>query len=171
MSEGLPIVVFGYDKHVNWDKDMFSEEGTAKQFNRYVANKKKVEGRTEKKRMIYVREQGKNGGDVLMEFDVFQKMIKETGCRFYGKDLHCSKPWRDRVMDMIVSPFLAYRGTDDLNKDFKDDGRKVSSENLMAYIGGGGTWTGAHCDHGGAIGHNLMISADEGSSYSEIGLE
>ncbi|KAF9371172.1 hypothetical protein CPC16_003211, partial [Podila verticillata] len=26
VTEGLPIVIFGYDKHVNWDKDMFSEE-------------------------------------------------------------------------------------------------------------------------------------------------
>ncbi|KAG0009624.1 hypothetical protein BGZ81_003283, partial [Podila clonocystis] len=116
ITEGLPIVIVGYDKHVNWDKDLFSEEGK-----------------------IHVREQGKNGGEGLMEFDMFQKEIKRKGCRLYGKDLPCSKPWRDRLMSMILPPFLAYRGIEDLNKDFKDDGRKVSSVNLMAYIGGGGT--------------------------------
>lgn len=66
--------------------------------------------------MIHVREQGKNGGEVMMEFDMFQKEIKKKGCRLYGKDLYCSKPWRDRVMGMILPPFLAYRGMEDLSK-------------------------------------------------------
>ncbi|KAF9984703.1 hypothetical protein BGZ65_012826 [Modicella reniformis] len=41
---------------------------------------------------------------------------------------------------------------------------ELAAENLMAYIGQNGTWTPAHIDHCGAIGHNIMICDDDGSS-------
>ncbi|KAF9981094.1 hypothetical protein BGZ65_004320 [Modicella reniformis] len=41
---------------------------------------------------------------------------------------------------------------------------QIAAEYLMTYIGQNGTWTPAHIDHCGAIGHNIMVSADNGSS-------
>ncbi|KAF9177666.1 hypothetical protein BGZ50_008489 [Haplosporangium sp. Z 11] len=38
-----------------------------------------------------------------------------------------------------------------------------AAENLMVYIGQHGTWTPAHFDHCGTIGHNIMTWADNGS--------
>ncbi|KAF9571533.1 hypothetical protein EC968_000427 [Mortierella alpina] len=39
-----------------------------------------------------------------------------------------------------------------------------AAENLMIYIGQAGTWTPAHFDQCGAIGHNIMVWADRDSS-------
>ncbi|KAF9345157.1 hypothetical protein BGX26_003459 [Mortierella sp. AD094] len=96
----------------------------------------------------------------------------------------------------------AWNGTlfdfDGIRTAFKGEGRNTSprtgspfaSENLMAYIGGEGTWylmfglrrlcmcideiemftTPGHFDHCGAIGHNLMAWAEEAhpSDYQEV---
>ncbi|KAF9581848.1 hypothetical protein BGW38_000979, partial [Lunasporangiospora selenospora] len=40
----------------------------------------------------------------------------------------------------------------------------LAAENLLVYIGQGGTWTPAHLDQCGAIGHNIMPWADDDSS-------
>ncbi|KAF9354822.1 hypothetical protein BGX26_007330 [Mortierella sp. AD094] len=62
-------------------------------------------------------------------------------------------------MDRIIPRFLGYRKENDLNIFNKD----AAAETLMVYISRSGTWTPAHFDHCGAIGHNIMISADKGS--------
>ena len=46
------------------------------------------------------------------------------------------------------------------------DNPKVSSSNLMAYIGGHESWTPCHFDHCGSIGHNLMTWADTGKNWA-----
>ncbi|KAF9343465.1 hypothetical protein BGX26_005688 [Mortierella sp. AD094] len=151
LEQGIPLVISGYNKHPEWDLDLFTEEGTKKEFQRHAAGK----------RIVTIREEGKNGGDIKMLFDEFWEVVKKEGCPLYGKDLVCGKKW-ERMLQDVLPPFLVYRGIDDLNKKFKGDGRKVSSVNLMVYMGVGGTSTAGHYDHGGAIGHNIMVSSGPG---------
>lgn len=54
-----------------------------------------------------------------------------------------------------------------IDKRFKDN-PKVSSSNLMSYVGGHGSWTPCHFDHCGSIGHNLMTWADEGNIFEFV---
>lgn len=65
---------------------------------------------------IFVREQGKAGGDILMNFGQFQKAITIAGHPLYGRDLACVGKWRDFVKGKVFPRFLAYGGTDDLSK-------------------------------------------------------
>ncbi|KAF9907864.1 hypothetical protein EC991_010462 [Linnemannia zychae] len=78
----------------------------------------------------------------------------------YAKDLTCPPTWRSFLMNTILPPFLAYMCENDLN----NLNTKLAAENLMVYIGQAGTWTPAHVDQCGAIGHNIMTWADNGSS-------
>lgn len=39
--QGLPLLVTGYNKHAEWDENLFSEAGTWTEFNRYTAGKSK----------------------------------------------------------------------------------------------------------------------------------
>ncbi|KAF9092051.1 hypothetical protein BGX23_004657 [Mortierella sp. AD031] len=77
----------------------------------------------------------------------------------YAKDLTCPSTWRDFLMNGGLPPFLAYMRENDLN----NLNTKLAAENLMVYIGQAGTWTPAHIDQCGAIGHNIMTWADNDS--------
>ncbi|KAG0013156.1 hypothetical protein BGZ81_001199, partial [Podila clonocystis] len=76
-------------------------------------------------------------------FEDFMQYIQKPGSGIYGKDLTYES-----------------RRTDS----------RVASQNLMTYIGGGGTWTAGHIDHAGTIGHNLMAWAEQAypSDYEEV---
>ncbi|GJJ75416.1 hypothetical protein EMPS_07774 [Entomortierella parvispora] len=152
LDAGIPLVISGYLEHPKWNPDLFTDEGTRKEFQRYASGK----------RIITVREEGKNGGDIKMPFDDFWKAIKTEGCPLYGKDLTCGAKW-ERALQSVLPPFFVYRGIGDLNKRSKGDDQKVSSVNMMVYIGTGGTSTAGHYDHGGAIGQNIMVGG-QGSS-------
>ncbi|KAF8933962.1 hypothetical protein BGZ58_006030 [Dissophora ornata] len=78
----------------------------------------------------------------------------------YAKDLTCPEDWRNYLMDDLLPLFLGYMCENDLN----NLNTKVAAENLMIYIGQAGTWTPAHMDQCGAIGHNIMTWADDDSS-------
>ncbi|KAF9995065.1 hypothetical protein BGZ79_000152 [Entomortierella chlamydospora] len=79
----------------------------------------------------------------------------------YAKDVTCPKDWQDFLMDGVLPRFLGYMLENDLNTL----NSKLAAENLMIYIGQAGTWTPAHIDQCGAIGHNVMAWADN-DSYS-----
>ncbi|KAF9923146.1 hypothetical protein FBU30_006768, partial [Linnemannia zychae] len=78
----------------------------------------------------------------------------------YAKDLTCPSTWRDFLMNESLPKFLAYMRENDLNNTNK----KLAAENLMVYIGQEGTWTPAHIDQCGAIGHNIMTWAAKDAS-------
>ncbi|KAF9961383.1 hypothetical protein BGZ72_003865 [Mortierella alpina] len=78
----------------------------------------------------------------------------------YAKDVTCPEHWRVNLMESGTLPqFLAYMRENDLNTL-----NEHAAENLMIYIGQAGTWTPAHIDQCGAIGHNIMVWADKDSS-------
>ncbi|KAG9322939.1 hypothetical protein KVV02_004315 [Mortierella alpina] len=78
----------------------------------------------------------------------------------YAKDVTCPERWRINLMESGTLPqFLAYMRENDLNTL-----NEHAAENLMIYIGQAGTWTPAHIDQCGAIGHNIMVWAGKDSS-------
>ncbi|KAF8942284.1 hypothetical protein BGZ47_006649 [Haplosporangium gracile] len=84
----------------------------------------------------------------------------------YAKDLTCPSTWRNFLMNGGLPPFLAYMRENDLN----NLNAELAAENLMVYIGQAGTWTPAHIDQCGAIGHNIMTWADKGR-YRKAGAD
>ncbi|KAF9179218.1 hypothetical protein BGZ51_005176 [Haplosporangium sp. Z 767] len=77
----------------------------------------------------------------------------------YAKDVSCPSEWQEYFMHGALFPPLAHMRDNDLNSN-----TGVAAENLMIYIGQAGTWTPAHVDQCGAIGHNIMTWADNDSS-------
>ncbi|KAI9237612.1 MAG: hypothetical protein BYD32DRAFT_415844 [Podila humilis] len=78
---------------------------------------------------------------------------------YYAKDVTCPGPWRAYLEDTLPS-WLAYMSDNDLLANVTGGN---AAENLMIYMGTEGTWTPAHIDQCGAIGHNLMAWADDDS--------
>ncbi|KAF9437043.1 hypothetical protein BGZ76_002164 [Entomortierella beljakovae] len=78
----------------------------------------------------------------------------------YAKDVTCPEDWGSFLMDGVLPEYLGYMRNNDLNTL----NSKIAAENLMIYIGQAGTWTPAHIDQCGAIGHNIMAWADDDSS-------
>jgi len=128
LDAGIPLVISEYHKHPKWDPDLFTDDGTKKEFQRHAAGKSKrtaaVCFRNGKFKFIslllpvgkvIVREEGKNGGDIKMPFDDFWKAIKTEGCPLYGKDLICGEKWEQTLQD-VLPPFLVYRSIGDLSK-------------------------------------------------------
>ncbi|KAG0209432.1 hypothetical protein BGX28_010315 [Mortierella sp. GBA30] len=81
----------------------------------------------------------------------------------YAKDVSCPEPWRQHLMEEGALPqFLAYKGQNDLNGHYD-----LAAEDLMIYIGQAGTWTPAHIDQCGTIGHNIMVWSDKAEDRSK----
>ncbi|KAG0288198.1 hypothetical protein BGZ96_007986 [Linnemannia gamsii] len=89
-----------------------------------------------------------------------QDSLRSRRPLLYAKDLTCPPTWRNFLMNGGLPPFLAYMRENDLN----NLNTELAAENLMVYIGQAGTWTPAHIDQCGAIGHNIMTWADNDSS-------
>ncbi|KAJ1930758.1 hypothetical protein IWQ60_000042 [Tieghemiomyces parasiticus] len=83
----------------------------------------------------------------------------ETLRTLYAKDLPCPAAWADHLRQRLPDP-LFYGSKDDLMAQLPSD---MQVDNLMIYIGSSGTYTPAHTDLCGSIGHNLMVNATQGS--------
>ncbi|KAF9304570.1 hypothetical protein BGZ74_001232 [Mortierella antarctica] len=77
----------------------------------------------------------------------------------YAKDVSCPTPWKSH-MENILPNWLSYMNDNDLLANVKGD---KAAENMMIYVGSEGTWTPAHFDQCGAIGHNIMAWAEDDS--------
>ncbi|KAF9110881.1 hypothetical protein BGX27_005749 [Mortierella sp. AM989] len=149
----LPIVISDWHLSAAWDKDLFTIDGISKLFNRFTQD----ENRT-----IKIRDQD-NFIDKNIRLKEFLERLSQEECPYYWKDEdRIPKAWDTFLMKLLPEE-LTFCGPFDLNKRFKDN-PKVSSSNLMSYIGGHGSWTACHFDHCGSIGHNIMTWADKDSS-------
>ncbi|KAJ3187360.1 hypothetical protein HDU85_006648 [Gaertneriomyces sp. JEL0708] len=106
-----------------------------------------------------------NLDDVHMTIREFVDYIKEKppqewrneGKVFYGKDIICPKAWAVRTMTRLPE-YFRYKGLNDIFPVLPD---YLQADNLMAYVGFDGTNTPGHTDLCGAVGHNLMVRADD----------
>ncbi|KAG0025680.1 hypothetical protein BGZ81_006982 [Podila clonocystis] len=83
----------------------------------------------------------------------------QVGPFYYAKDVSCPTPWKNHLDDILPN-WLSYMNDNDLLANVKGD---KAAENLMIYVGTEGTWTPAHFDQCGAIGHNIMAWAEDDS--------
>ncbi|KAG0343437.1 hypothetical protein BG004_005312 [Podila humilis] len=87
--------------------------------------------------------------------------VPESSPLLYAKDVTCPSPWRT-YLETFLPSWMTHLGENDLVANVLP---ARAAENLMIYVGTNGTWTPAHFDQCGAIGHNLMAWAED-DSYS-----
>ncbi|EFC50662.1 jmjC domain-containing protein [Naegleria gruberi] len=82
----------------------------------------------------------------------------------YGKDIRCPDEWHEYLFKNPRFPErFKYKGGRDLLANTE---RKVQSINLMIYVGNSETFTPAHKDVCGALGHNIMVYADNERTHA-----
>ncbi|KAF9368658.1 hypothetical protein CPB97_004397, partial [Podila verticillata] len=149
----VPIVISDWHLSAVWDKDLFSVDGISKHFNHFTQIGS---------RRIKVRHQD-NTTDKDIRLKEYLELLSQEKCLYYWKDEdQIPKAWDTFLMELLPEE-LTFCGPFDLNTRFKDN-PKVSSSNLMSYIGGHGSSTPCHFDFCGAVGHNLMTWAYKDSS-------
>lgn len=134
---------------------------------------------------IKVRHQD-NTTDKDIRLKEYLELLSQEKCLYYWKDEdQIPKAWDTFLMELLPEE-LTFCGPFDLSKcyllvrffdtssltkcivvdtRFKDN-PKVSSSNLMSYIGGHGSSTPCHFDFCGAVGHNLMTWAYKGNNWT-----
>jgi len=79
--------------------------------------------------------------------------------RLYGKDIDCPAMWREKLREIIPS-FLFYLEPSADLMSMLPPGKRA--ENIMCYFGHEGTYTPAHKEMCGTLGHNLMVHTSKG---------
>ncbi|KAI8346855.1 hypothetical protein B0O80DRAFT_223991 [Mortierella sp. GBAus27b] len=151
VHSGIPLIADQFQAHEQWNDKLFSFD--------FLSNK---HGNDD----IVCRDL-KRCSDVKLTVSQYIATAHSSTAKnghkdilLYANDLSCPPDWRSLLMDKILPTFLTAMGENDLNGISPE----LAAENLMAYIGQNGTWTPAHIDHCGAIGHNIMVCDDDGSS-------
>ncbi|KAG0007069.1 hypothetical protein BGZ65_009841 [Modicella reniformis] len=162
VKDGTPVILEGYHKHPKWDHKLFTfpyieaKHGDSGEDLRAAEDVKM----TMKNYVHRVHASSLDGATTEQRPARIKNTRSHSQQLLYAKDVTCPHEWRTFLMDGILPPFLGYMGSNDLNSL----NRKLAAENLMIYIGQEGTWTPAHVDQCGAIGHNIMAWADDDSS-------
>ncbi|KAL9657284.1 hypothetical protein ABK040_011504 [Willaertia magna] len=82
----------------------------------------------------------------------------------YGKDIRCPETWSDYLFNNPKFPSrFVYKGKSDILANIQPT---IQPINLMIYVGNSETYTPAHKDVCGALGHNLMVYADNDRTHS-----
>ncbi|KAG0234827.1 hypothetical protein BGX31_004443 [Mortierella sp. GBA43] len=161
VQNGTPVILEGYHKHPKWNHTLFTMPYIEAN---HGENGKDLRAAEDVKLTMkdYVRTVHASSLDgSALEHRPKTKYSKSQQSKLlYAKDVTCPPDWRTFLMDTLLPPFLSYMGNNDLN----NLNRRLAAENLMVYIGQEGTWTPAHIDQCGAIGHNIMAWADDDSS-------
>ena len=105
-----------------------------------------------------------------------------TRQRIYLKDVDCPLLWHEKLTNLIPPSLFYLDNTTDANPKFKGPGSRhprrracrspgdlmaclpadVRAKNLQCYIGYEGTYTPAHHEMCGTMGHNIMVEASNG---------
>ncbi|KAI9232103.1 MAG: hypothetical protein BYD32DRAFT_441243 [Podila humilis] len=163
----VPIVISDWHLSAVWDKDLFSVDGISKYFNHFIQIRSRrrendIDVFFSATGRIKVRHQD-NITDKDIRLKEYLELLSQEKCLCYWKDEdQIPKAWDTFLMELLPEE-LTFCGPFDRNTRFKDNPR-VSSSNLMSYIGGHGSSTPCHFDFCGAVGHNLMTWAYKDSS-------
>ncbi|KAF9292136.1 hypothetical protein BGZ68_010391 [Mortierella alpina] len=157
VAEGTPFVLEDWHNSPGWNHTLF----TFPHINEIYGNEA-----ADDTHMASTSISDTNGPNSAASTAVKPEASPETQVKklweplLYAKDVTCPEHWRVNLMESGTLPqFLAYMRENDLNTL-----NEHAAENLMIYIGQAGTWTPAHIDQCGAIGHNIMVWADKDSS-------
>ncbi|KAG0009177.1 hypothetical protein BGZ80_002663, partial [Entomortierella chlamydospora] len=109
-----------------------------------------------------------NMGDLEL-IDKVNEIVVKNGTPLILENLKKNNKWNAKLF--TLEHLERHHGEEeiicrDLTNSVDKNSYNIESaaENLMVYIGRHGTWTPTHFDHCGAIGHNVMLWADKGSS-------
>ncbi|KAG0250330.1 hypothetical protein BG011_008421 [Mortierella polycephala] len=156
VEQGMPLIIENWHKRPKWIRDLFTFSFLKENHGDDVITCKDLRDGTDTNLQFKDYISGVHG------FRHDKSRIQPPSNQLlYAKDVSCPEYWHDHLMNDIIPPFLAYRRAHDLNSYSLDS----AAENLMVYIGQHGTWTPAHFDHCGTVGHNIMTWADK-DSYS-----
>eukprot|EP01132_Coremiostelium_polycephalum_P008438 gene8438-10364_t len=80
----------------------------------------------------------------------------------YGKDIECPWEWRNNLNKKLLKNFV-YQSHYDLASNLPE---YLRPDNIMVYIGPGGTYTAGHMDLVGSHGNNLMVYSQDENTVS-----
>jgi hypothetical protein len=87
----------------------------------------------------------------------------------YGKDIECPEHWTDFFFTHSkLQERFKHKGKEDLMSDLPAELQAIT---LMIYIGDKKTYTPAHRDVVGSLGHNIMVWADPEDDSNHISID
>jgi len=146
-KKGLPLVIS--NTTVSWkrDKQLFSFEWLKEKWGHTMIKPRDndtFEDREERALSQYI--------------DYIYKPEKERATRLYGKDVPCPTEWKDYIRSKLPNYWV--KGEQDLMSKLMSE---LQAETLLIYVGPANTCTPGHVDILGSLGHNVMVTADEGA--------
>ncbi|CAG8598916.1 9640_t:CDS:10, partial [Dentiscutata heterogama] len=150
VEQGIPLVLENYHLKKEFDAELFTKEWIQRNCGDQEIAARDVNN--------ILDEQMKLSGYL----DYVEKISKDTKSvqpMLYAKDVSCPTVWKDYIGSFLPS-YFRYNGNNDLMSNLTPD---LRAENLMIYIGVGGTNTPLHKDMCSSFGHNIMVYADPDS--------
>ncbi|PYH41801.1 putative JmjC domain protein [Aspergillus saccharolyticus JOP 1030-1] len=162
---GKPLVVEGFDKRL--DNTLFSEKWLRGHYSAKTEYARNLSTKTDLP--LTIGHYLKNMPLLTEQWTAYNYKDPDRQ-RIYLKDIDCPPEWHDELKKVIPSPVfylnkahstapIARAG--DLMSCLPPNAR---AENLMCYIGHEGTYTPAHQEMCGSLGHNIMVEASDGSN-------
>ncbi|CAJ0901803.1 5510_t:CDS:2 [Entrophospora sp. SA101] len=143
VEQGIPLVIEKYHLKQNWNAAIFTQNWLRDNYGQQEITARDMLTRTDE--IMKLSE--------YLDFVEKAPIIEKTGeekKRLYGKDIICPQGWKDAI-DEFLPNYFTYHDVNDL------------MDNLMIYVGFGGTKTPLHKDMCASFGHNIMVSADPGA--------
>ncbi|CAG8731747.1 24665_t:CDS:10 [Cetraspora pellucida] len=150
VKQGIPLVLENYHLKKEFDAELFTKEWIQRNCGDQEISARDVNNILDEQMKL---------SDYL---DYVEKVSKDTGSvqqKLYAKDVTCPIVWKDYIGSFLPS-YFRYNGNNDLMSNLTPD---LRAENLMIYIGVGGTNTPLHKDMCSSFGHNIMVHADPDS--------
>ncbi|KAF9974115.1 hypothetical protein BGZ73_002613 [Actinomortierella ambigua] len=150
VKDGMPVVIEGWHEHPGWQSDLFSLQTLIENHGDQAVLCRDQTAATDVKTTLRT---------YIQRLHTKRASTRALQRIVYAKDLTCPPEWRS-FLGELLPPWMTYAGKNDLLGCLPED---LVAENLMIYIGADNTWTPAHFDQCGVIGHNIMTFASQNS--------
>ncbi|RIB19394.1 hypothetical protein C2G38_1268315 [Gigaspora rosea] len=150
VEQGIPLVLENYHLKNEFDAELFTKEWIQRNCGDQEIAARDVNNILDEQMKL---------SDYLDYVEKVSKGTKPVQQMLYAKDVTCPTAWKDYIGSFLPS-YFRYNGNNDLMSNLTPD---LRAENLMIYIGVGGTNTPLHKDMCSSFGHNIMVYADPDS--------
>ncbi|CAG8728812.1 17704_t:CDS:10, partial [Dentiscutata erythropus] len=150
VEQGIPLVLENYHLKKEFDAELFTKEWIHRNCGGQEIAARDVNNILDEQMKL---------SDYLDYVEKVSKDTKSVQPMLYAKDVSCPTVWKDYIGSFLPS-YFRYNGNNDLMANLTPD---LRAENLMIYIGVGGTNTPLHKDMCSSFGHNIMVYADPDS--------